>query len=408
MKNIENKVKWIPVIVVLCVIFTSCTRFDEYKKYMPEGEIIYPQKADSVNTYPGRNRIQLEWAIIDPKVSSCEVFYEQSGIQGKITVPVHGSGNYKNDTVRVTIPNLEETNYKFKIVSYDNLGHASIPVETEEQVYGERYERSLNNRQLKSVEYDADKSSLNVVWYNADANEIGIDVKYTDIQGGKQSLFLTPSETNKTISDFKVSEPLVYKTQYKPTATAIDLFYAQTKEVLIPYWKNITAEVLSNTASPFTRGAHIMMDRFYLAEGWTANAAASANGNIDGYGPRNDALTMWTYSGFPTITNGKLYQTVSLEAGKYRFNAFVFETGSSGYQVYATASSGNELPNTDDVESQALGFIRVPSGIAMGANVKISFEFTLTTKSIISLGFAGTLTGNQQVFFSKVELWRLQ
>ena len=108
----KNKLKWYPVIVILCIICVHCTKYDEYKKYMPDGEIIYPQKADAVKTYPGRNRVQLEWVIVDPKVTSCKVFYEQDGIQGEIPVPMN-SDNFENN-ISIIIPNLEETDYTFK------------------------------------------------------------------------------------------------------------------------------------------------------------------------------------------------------------------------------------------------------------------------------------------------------
>src|SRR5690606_32616875 len=121
--NTRIKIKWYHTIAVCCILFAHCTPYDEYKNFMPNGEIIYPQKAASVKTYPGKNRIQLEWVISDPKVTHCKVLYEQGGIQNETTV----QKNMDNDTTRVVISNLEETLCKFKIISYDDFGHASIP-----------------------------------------------------------------------------------------------------------------------------------------------------------------------------------------------------------------------------------------------------------------------------------------
>ena len=216
---------------VLCIVCMHCTKFDEYKKYMPDGEIIYPQRADSVKTYPGRNRIQLEWVLIDPKVTSCEVFYEQDGVQNSSVVNTNGSG-YENDTISIVIPDLNETTYVFKIVSYDDLGHTSIPVETVESAFGEMYEGTLLNRLLKSYSY-SEGEGLTLEWHNASATEIGITLDYTSINGNSQTIMVSSSEISTSIPDFKISEPLYYSTMYKPVPAAIDTFYAQTVEELI-------------------------------------------------------------------------------------------------------------------------------------------------------------------------------
>lgn len=227
----KNKIKliWYPVLV-LCMVTTCCTRYDEFKKYMPDGEIVYPQKADLVKTYPGKNRIQLEWQIVDPKVTSCEVFYEQGGIQKSSSVAVHGSG-YENDVISVIIPNLDEMTNAFKIFSYDNLGHASIPVEAEETVYGENYERSLLNRTLKSAV--CKNGVLQMEWFNAIATGIGVNLEYTDVDGKSRTKKVENGETSTTISDIKVGEFLNYATMYKPVSNAIDTFYAQKVHILI-------------------------------------------------------------------------------------------------------------------------------------------------------------------------------
>ena len=228
----KKKIKWFPAIIVLCIACVRCAGYDDYKKYMPEGEIIYPQKADSVKTFPGKNRIQLEWIIIDPRVTSCKIMYEQGGIQDSMTVSISGNG-YENDTVRVIIPDLEEANYRFKIVSYDDFGHTSIPVETEEQAYGEMYENSLLNRMLKSTSFDG--SDLQLEWYDAVATETGIKIDYTDINGTNRTMTVAASETSTTIPGFNATEPFYYSTMYRPVPSAIDLFYARVVEERIRY-----------------------------------------------------------------------------------------------------------------------------------------------------------------------------
>jgi len=229
MKTMKNKILWYPAIIVLCIVCAHCTKYDEYKKYMPDGEIIYPQKADSVKIYPGNKRVLLEWVIVDPKVTSCKVFYEHEGIQGEMVVPINAGSNFENDTIRVIIPDLEETVYVFKIVSYDDFGNSSLSVEVEGRVFGEMFERSLLNRVLNKVKYK-ETEGLTLEWFAADANEIGIKFDYTDTNGNHQTMVVDQPEMSTLLPDFKISESFFYSTMYKPLPTAIDTFYVEPVE----------------------------------------------------------------------------------------------------------------------------------------------------------------------------------
>ena len=409
MEKMKNIIKWYPVIVILSITCTYCTKSDEYKKYMPDGEIIYPQKADSVKTFPGRNRIQLEWIIVDPKVTSCKVFYEQGGIQGSTTVARNTGGNDISDTIRVIIPDLEETNYcAFKIVSYDDFGHASIPVETEETVYGEMYESSLLNRMLKSTSFN-ESEGLRLEWYEADATETGININYTDINGTNRTITVAASETSTVIPDFKITEPIYYSTMYLPVPSAIDVFHARVIEERIPYYANIT-HLLNNPGDPFILGNMVHDNRFYEAVGWIANAVAAVNGNIDNFKGAGYSLSMLTWAGYspsPSITNGKLYQTVELEAGVYKFDAALYTTSDGVSRAYVVAALGNDLPDVDNVAQETFSFMPVPAGIEASAASKpvLSVEFTLSRKSFVSLGFVANIASNQEMLIRRVELW---
>uniref|UniRef100_UPI0032168D11 DUF4998 domain-containing protein n=1 Tax=uncultured Draconibacterium sp. TaxID=1573823 RepID=UPI0032168D11 len=226
--NIVIKIKWYSVVAICCILFAHCTQSDDYKNYMPDGEIIYPQKPDSVKTYPGKNRIQLEWVITDPKVTSCKVLYEQDGIQEETTVPI----NNENDTTRLIVYDLKETTCKFNIISFDDFGHTSIPVEVDELAYGEVYEQMLSNRMLKNFVVDENSNELTLEWYNAiDDTELGIELTYTDINDSPKTMFFTSSETSTILSDFKFGAPLYISTMYKPVPSAIDTFPANSEKV---------------------------------------------------------------------------------------------------------------------------------------------------------------------------------
>lgn len=221
----KSKIVLYPIIFLFSILCLQCTEIDEYKKYMPDGGIIYPQKPDSVKTFPGKNRIQLQWLLVDPKVTSCEVFYEQDGVKKSSLVNVNGS-SYEYDTVKVIIPDLSETTYVFEIVSYDDLGNISVPVEAVESAYGELYEGTLLNRLQKSYS-SSEEDGLMLEWHSATSTEIGIKLEYTSTNGNMRTIIVSNLETSTSIPDFDYSEPLYYSTMYQPVPTAIDTFYAE-------------------------------------------------------------------------------------------------------------------------------------------------------------------------------------
>jgi hypothetical protein len=57
----------------------SCTKWDDYKKYTADGEIIYAGKLDSVKVLSGKNRVRVVGKLnADPKISSVKIFWNQN------------------------------------------------------------------------------------------------------------------------------------------------------------------------------------------------------------------------------------------------------------------------------------------------------------------------------------------
>jgi hypothetical protein len=112
------------------------------------------------------------------------------------------------------------------------------------------------------------------------------------------------------------------------------------------------------------------------------------------------------------MTDGKLYQTVRLSAGTYRFSAYCNgsyveqPTMYPPYVLYVVAAQGisDGLPNTGDVESSpnVLDFVTVPFQVENNTVHTVNFEINESTD--VSLGFVATLYDMHQVYFTKVEL----
>jgi hypothetical protein len=397
-----KRIVYTMIVVLYLAGMFACTQWDEYKKYIDE-ERIYPQKPDSLKTYPGKNRILLEWTIADPKVSFCKILYSQEGMQDSLIVSVNAEHNYANDTVRVIIDNLIESNCIFKVISYDDLGHSSLAVEAEEMVYGENYEKSLLNRTLRSKLVDND--GLHLQWYpTADDAELGIELNYKDDSGNLKTVFVPDSVTSNTIAGFNVNYPFTYRTKYLPAPTAIDTFYSSSHEDRITF-----ASELVNTERPFqvTDRGWWFQGRFGDAYGWTVNAAAAANGTVDNYYTVGSALVLWSWAGYSPvsgITNGKIYQIVQLPAGTYSFEVTLLYTTATtnSLKQYIAVYKGIALPDVGLVETEGLSWTSIGTGLADGT--VLTCNFTLDEPSVISLGIVGSIAGQQELRFKKFEL----
>ena len=197
-------------------------------------------------------------------------------------------------------------------------------------------------------------------------------------------------------------------------------------------WENITDDLLKNTVYPFDLVyPSLHGGRYFKAEDWTFNVTDEVpqNGNVDNQRGNVMVIIASAHDGWPgqTITNGKLYQTVELEAGIYKFEVVVVESNypddTDLAQVYLAAALGNSLPNTNDVEQQALGFCTPRVGILRTdvgntANDEMfSFEFEIAEKTNITLGavasfqnpsMANPYQGIYQIHFRKFELFEVQ
>ena len=407
MKNLTYIILW-----GIILLFPCCKNADSvYEEYLVPGGRLYPAKAIDAAAYPGDRRIEISWLnSADPKVVKARISWNNNTVWEELDI------NPDMDIIRREIKPLEETAYTFAIQTYDDKGNISVPVEVIGRVYGEKYKNSLVSRSLKSSAYNAEASAMEVVWYEAEAAEIGMELEYTDSNDQIRKIPVDRAETTATITDMKGGAMVYYSSQFKPDPLAIDLF--QAPKLAIPYYANITAHVLKNTDAPFVKGACLYQvngaDRWFEAVDWTTNAEGGINGNVDNHSTLLDGvLGFWANLGFglaTTITNGKLYQTVELEAGSYRFNAFLFgnPNGASVQKAYVVAALGNDLPDANDVEQMALAFASVPAPpIASGQNRQLSFEFVLSEKADVSLGFVITCQNGTQLFFRKVELWKL-
>jgi hypothetical protein len=99
------------------------------------------------------------------------------------------------------------------------------------------------------------------------------------------------------------------------------------------------------------------------------------------------------------MTNGKLYQTVTLPKGSYTFKISISQNSYMEYGQSVTdlvVAKGKTLPDISNLDSDALAYSSITDE---------SISFTLDQQAQVSIGFVSTLTSyEQQLEVSKVQL----
>lgn len=410
---------------LLIITAMSCSGMNDlHDKYLKNGEIIYTGRVDSAQIFGGANRVLLKYYVSDPKAKNLMAYWNLKTDSVLFAIPdkdVH-------EPVEVYINNLEESDIFFDLFTFDeDMQDKSVPYHVDGTVYGEKYRQTLRNRTVKSTNYDETRNVLTIEWGDAGDTEIETRLDYTDINDVARTATVDAAESVTEITDFK-SLAVYYSTTYRPHM-AIDEFPAPP--MLLSYSANITA-MLKNTKYPFAHDTDpvpapdLSDTRWYPILDWTLNEQGKQNGNVDSH------PTFGTRMCFPAngsgnatpqqqrITNGKMYQTIELEAGTYKFSVLVFHKTSLDF--YVVVSEGDGLPDSGgtsnvvgDIADQSLGFVQIPfstqivyNAVPPAATAPQTFEvgFTLNQKTTVSMGMVANVH-NAQIIISQVELWRM-
>lgn len=392
--------KRIFAIAALAFVGIACTQMDEYRNFVPDGEITYTGKVDSVQTFSGNRRVMIQGLLIsDPKITQVAAYWND--YRDTMLMDVDRSEGV--DTVRMIIDSLEENTWNFILYTYDEEGNTSVPVYAVAQSYGTRYIASLSNRLMYQPIYE--DGTLTAEWSETDYLEgiIGTEVYYTNTSNEEEVFWQDASSSDALVLDnYKDGALLKYRSLYVPDTTCVDTFYTDFTEISV--MKDITDKYLVNPSSPYEY-VEMKDDRWAVPSKWTVSDDVR-NVIIDGvgYGGWDNLTLSWNGNGvlsfesgwgnLPAIPNGKIYQTTTLPAGDYRFEYYMPDNGHNGSDEtykYCVVSAGTELPDVNKVTSEAIAFQSV------GDDKKISntLSFTLTEETEISIGWVCKFSSNQ-------------
>ncbi|WP_412465770.1 DUF4998 domain-containing protein [Pedobacter sp. KLB.chiD] len=384
--NIEySRIKALFALLLVAVLYTACTKQDDFKKFVEGGEISYTGKLDSVKMFSGDSRVVLKGLFLaDPKVVKCKITWNNG--QDSVVLPVVKKKAI--DTLVYSISNVAEGLQNFTIYTYDKAGNKSVPVYANARSYGDRYKASLSNRGVFSAVKGTDGNAT-IQWLGMDklTGVFTTELQYTN-SSNKLVTVRTPIDSTKTIlKSYKSGSTFKYRTLFLPDTNCVDTFkVAYSADLAVD--EDMTS-LLSNTG-PFTRATYDG-SRWGTLAGWTTTAGAKNinNNQYGGYEYRGGTGVLSFESGWginTPVTNGLIYQTITLPAGRYTFRLSGIDQNSGGSRYIAVAA-GNTLPNVTNIPTAAIAYANISDG---------ELNFSLTQQTTVSIGFGVSIANTGQ------------
>jgi hypothetical protein len=225
MKNPVRQLRdlWL-LLIVIFITSTSCSDWDEFKKFTEEGEIIYPGKVLAIDVLPGDGRVRIEGELSpDPRIDSYRIYWNDYA----------DSIVFLKEAINFTHTlNVLEGTKSFVFYTYDENGNRSVPVIQIGTSYGTNYRNRIANRLISSV-YATDSSTL-LIWKQIDKT---LGPKYTEVTftlGADEFVIQTPiTEDTTELMGFITDGNITYNTSYLPELDCIDEFFTEIVEYTV-------------------------------------------------------------------------------------------------------------------------------------------------------------------------------
>lgn len=370
----------------------SCSKSDDYKKYLKDGEISYTGKIDSIKVYSGKERVYITGLFMaDPKIERLKVYWDNRQDSAELNI----NRTQGVDTLKLSLP-IREGVHNFEFITFDGQGNKSLSVFKTGISYGERYGTGLLNRPYYTTGYFAGDQKTTISWGGIDltSGATFTEVEYTNTAGKlviqRDSIHIGES----ILKNYLPGKPYRYRTLFIPDTLSVDTFYTNYVTDIVPkeiYFKNMNF--------PFQTSA-MAGSRWGTPADWLLNDAAKNFKHTDNkfYGGieirSNQACLSfeagWWQWATPSpnlapIVNGKMYQTTNLQPGKYRFTITKLDKGAAG-TVHLVAAKGIQLPDQAHLAAQSLAY-QVISG------TQAVLEFNLSEASAVTIGLLGNMPG---------------
>jgi hypothetical protein len=391
-----KKINIVLILFVLAVTTVCCSKWDDYKKYTANGETIYTGKMDSVKIYPGKLRVKLTGLLpADPNITRCKITWGSDSAEFTIN---KGTGIDSFNKIF----NVPEGVNSFNIQTFDAAGHSSLITNAIGTTYGPKYESGLTNRPVARAEV-LTNGNAEITWdvFDTTSGAKNTVISYTTNSNTTSKVTVPVSQAVTTLPNFKAGTSISLVTQYLPVPIAIDTFYCTAQLVGVMY--DITSQYINNAGINFTNSDG-GTGRWRTPAVWTTtpdvrNGGGDIGGLDAGSWLPSIALSLEAWWGMTAIPNGKIYQTITLPAGKYTFIATAGDCSSGGTK-YVTVAPGSALPDIGNVPASALAY----KTIEKYADNKLNFTLASPTQVSVGIQAGMTAEGNYMKVF-KVRLY---
>lgn len=215
---------------LICLYLSACGGMnDNIEEYLNRGEVNYLGKVEQVLTVGGNKRIKISWLVnTDPRIESCKIFW--NNWSDSLSYPIDRN-QLDSGRFSVILDNINEGMYVFNIHHEGTKGYQSINQEVVGDVYGERYQTSLNPRRIKEI--ITLKGLVEINWKNAEESFLS-RFYYTNNKGVEAVLDIPASEMKTIITDCQFGGTFTYTTFYLPKEQALDTFSVDAAPMSFP------------------------------------------------------------------------------------------------------------------------------------------------------------------------------
>jgi hypothetical protein len=141
------------IIATLSLTLCSCGDMNDVsRKYLDRGETIYTGAVDSLRSYGGYNRIQLNWEMsADPRIKELVILWNNK--KDSLILPVTRTSEDKIGIYQdsIMINNMLEGAETFQFYTRDNNGHTSVIKELTGEIYGDMYKESMSLKEPRTL-----------------------------------------------------------------------------------------------------------------------------------------------------------------------------------------------------------------------------------------------------------------
>ncbi|WP_270090462.1 DUF4998 domain-containing protein [Sphingobacterium sp. SYP-B4668] len=222
------KFSYISILILMGGIgLGACSKMNDlHDVYLKKGEQIYVGQPDSVKAYSGDGRVLIKYWNSDPKSKKITIYWNTRHDSVLLDIPAKD----RKDAVEVWIDNLEEKNYSFELITMNaNFQHRSIPLEINTKIFGVNFQESIQNRKLNYLIREAMDAPLQIGWFGAVENSIGLNLVYTNTANRLVDTIVAADQSLTELKDYKNN--LKYRTIFIPNENVVDSFYTEFKDI---------------------------------------------------------------------------------------------------------------------------------------------------------------------------------